>query len=64
MCFKHKHVNLIPDQGRMVAWLYTWALMGQDITKEQYRDVAVPSDTAVVEMMADLAIRIVREKGY
>jgi hypothetical protein len=55
-CFKYKQVNLIPDQDRMVAWLYTWALMGQDMTKEQHRDVAVPSDAAVEEMMAGLAM--------
>jgi hypothetical protein len=55
-CFKYKQVNLIPNQERMVAWLYTWALMGEHMTKEQHRDVAVPSGSAVEEMMADLAL--------
>lgn len=55
-CFKYKQVNLIPDQDRMVAWLYSWALMGQHLAKEQHRDEATPSDTTVQEMMDDLAL--------
>lgn len=42
-CWKYRQVNLEPDRNRLVAWLYGWAIMGEDLSKSQHRDEATPA---------------------